>query len=115
MPTDQLDALDRLAADHDAHLRWLAGRFPASLTAEDREDVLQEAYARALQAFASASPPSFSGADARRAWLRRLAGNAAVDALRARHGRRRTTAAPEPRRPRFVAADEELEIGRAHV
>ena len=81
--------VEQLAGQHDAHLRWLRARLRGRLAADEIEDVLQTAYARALTALSgpAARRPDFARAGQATAWLRRIALNHAYDVLRERHGR----------------------------
>ena len=85
---DGTKLVEALAREHAEHLRWLAGRHRNALTPEVLEEVLQESYAKAITALGRTPAPTFRDHDAARGWLRRIADNAAIDAVRARDGRR---------------------------
>ena len=101
---DGTKLVEALAREHAEHLRWLAGRHRSTLTPEVLEEVLQESYAKAITALGRTPAPTFRDHDAARGWLRRIADNAAIDAVRARDGRRAGS------RPQTV----ELEDADAH-
>lgn len=103
---DSHPLIERLARDHHEHLLWLRRRLAGRLAADEVEDVLQAAYARALIALAGSgdSAPTFQSDDQARGWLRTIAANLATDLDRQRHGRRPGERAARPRR---VAADVE--------
>jgi RNA polymerase sigma factor (sigma-70 family) len=92
--------IEALAREHGAHLRWLAARHRGALTPEVLEEVLQEAYAKAIAALGKTPAPTFPNHDAARGWLRQIAHRTAVDAIRARDGRRPGS------RPRTVELDD---------
>ena len=92
------DLVEALAEQHDAHLRWLRSRTRGRLAADEVEDVLQAAYARALAALSAPGPerPDFASAERATAWLRTIAFNGALDLLRHRRGRSGDGRTPRP-------------------
>jgi DNA-directed RNA polymerase specialized sigma24 family protein len=80
--------LDDRAREHAAHPRWLGARCPTKLLPEALEEVLQDAYAKAMTALTRKVAATFHCHDDARGRFRRVADRTAIDALRARDGRR---------------------------
>jgi RNA polymerase sigma factor (sigma-70 family) len=82
--------LERLAAQRDGLVAWLARQFPDALTVEDAEDLVADA----LPVLA-ADPRLPSGGRRRRNYLRRALRRDALDELRHRYGRNLRSGARE--------------------
>ncbi len=81
--------VERLARDHQDHLRWLQAHSRGRLAVEEAEDVLQAAYVKAIAALGDpgGTLPRFESHDKARAWLRQIANRIAIDQDRASNGR----------------------------
>src|SRR3954463_8560238 len=110
VPSSSAAILGRLAADNDQHLRFLQSEFSASLSEEDRADILQEAHEDAIAALGGERPPAFPDWARTVAWFRRICFNTAIDALRRRDGRRRSA---RTTRPAVVSLDALVDNRRA--
>lgn len=90
--------VEQLAEQHDAHLRWLRSRIHDRLAADEVEDVLQGAYARALTNLSAprVGKPQFERPEQATAWLRTIALNIARDLVRERRGRSGAGRLPRP-------------------
>jgi RNA polymerase sigma factor (sigma-70 family) len=112
------DPLRRLTRARGAHLRWLSANFGATFSDHEVEELLQDAYLRAMTSLSRPEPPQFLTVAAMDSWFRTVMGNTARDALRSRDGRTETARAMRPvvvpltvdeEEPLPLAADDDVE------
>jgi RNA polymerase sigma factor (sigma-70 family) len=94
----------RLAGEHADHVRYLRRRFRTSFRPDELDEVVREAYVRALASIEAAAPGDlrFASYDKARGWFREIARHTAIDEIRARDGRR---ASEKRLRPQVLSLD----------
>ncbi len=89
--------IEQLAADHEAHLRWLKGHCGGQRSDADLEDALQRAFVKAIANLdADPRPDRFVSYDKACAWFHTIAERVVFDEHRHDHGRRESERASRP-------------------
>jgi RNA polymerase sigma factor (sigma-70 family) len=80
----------QLAGEHAEHVRYLRRHFQAAFHPDELDELVREAYVRALASIEASAPGDlqFESFDKARGWFRQIAKRTAIDAVRARDGRR---------------------------